>query len=512
MADQRLADLLSMYFGIPPGPFMEGQRPFTPQTQQEPSLQPLGESTEFRHAGIMPSKSSFVAGQDRFGSSVSARSPRQPTTTEWLAGLVPSGPQQGSGETMLPGMGFLRQIPSMLGDLSGFGNSGPNMQDIQNQLSGSQPGALTSALAEIYSSLFPTKQPGQPGQRADDSFRFYNDPGVRQGTGAQGAGGGSGGGMSYRGIPLPQAPSLQAPQVDIGRMFDPIMEQLKDPKRVEGPSKMEGLAQVLGGAAKGAMAGLSPRFGGGVGATLAGAGAGSADAMAQLRHEEQALEVEHQRAVKQMDIARAGVLSNKAGAEINLARAVADTKNAEAQLQFNRDVQASQMSRQQVTPFGNGIVRIEQFNPNTGAANVREVDTVGPQQRAMQQAYMMSQTEKNMRGDTRKEGKILIDGKEYSKSSLIGAGQENFRTDLQKEAYDTMLRAADMPQLLASYGARLENDISNGVYGKDTIYMKQRYTTEPTAMILDFIYHESMTNPAERIRIRNFVMTGKVIQ
>jgi len=62
------------------------------------------------------------------------------------------------------------------------------------------------------------------------------------------------------------------------------------PEPVEGPSRMEKLARVLGGAASGARRGLTPgaaRSGSSTAAVLSGAGAGTGDVITQLSREEQ---------------------------------------------------------------------------------------------------------------------------------------------------------------------------------------------------------------------------------
>ena len=321
-----------------------------------------------------------------------------------------------------------------------------------------------------------------------------NVPGTFESVRPLGSTGFGGAARGFRGTTLPQGPKLQPPQMDIGKLFDPIMAQLKEPQRIKGASKVGGIAQILGGAAEGAFRGLNQFQRGGVGSVISGAGAGASSAAQELRREEAALELQFQESTQRMNVARAGVQSQRAGAEIQLAEAVSNTANLQAQLQFNRDIQASQMSQQQVQPLGDGKVMIQSFDPNTGQGKMQVIDTVDPEQRAMQNAYIYSQILKNTRVRGRDEPKILIDGKQYARSALVGSANSELQTPLEKEAFELAIRAKDNPDILEQYSRIYEDEMKLEGSG---MQMK-RWELEPEHVIFDFIYQRMLMDAGER--------------
>jgi len=305
-------------------------------------------------------------------------------------------------------------------------------------------------------------------------------------------------GQAFQGVPLPNAPHLQAPQMDISKLFDPIIESLKDPQKVPGATTLDKVSQVLGQAAQGAQFGLLRPETGAAG-VISGAGAGASRAMEELRREEQALTIEHQRAVERMQQARAGVQSQKAGAEMNLARDIANTRNMEMQMQFTRDVQASTMSQQRVQPLGDGRVMITQFDPNTGQGSQQIIDTVPETIRFWQMAYLQSRAAANYNKDSRKEPKFFIDGKAVPQSAIFGSANEAFSTPAQKESQYLALQIAQDPVLFNQYAKDLE-EMMAGMNPEDPSFsmMFKRLNEAPGEMTIDYIASILLQNPGER--------------
>lgn len=410
-----------------------------------------------------------------------------------LAGGIRSGVQGIQGALGPLSTQFRQALSQGLGGLRGLQEPGVAPGPL-----GEGPANLQAILGQLPGGLAGFQEPGAQGDPfvglapiqnalAAPASAQPSNVGLPSPVGPPSPGGGLGG--AFQGIPFPQAPQLTPPQVDIGKLFDPIMEQLKDPERIKGATKTGGLAQILGGAAAGAARGLRGPFGGGeVGAVLAGAGGGASAALTELRREEQGLEAQHQEAVQRMNVARVGVQSQKAGAEIDLARDVANTANTQAQLEYNRNVQESLLSRPEVQGLGGGLFLTTTFDPKTGRTTANLADPLAAE-RALELATRLEIAQARA-GRGRDEPRILIDGKEVRRSSLAASATSQFRTPVEFESYELATRALSDTRIRAAF-AREAADFADEA---GTVFNLE----EPDTEVFRYIYSKALTDPVFR--------------
>jgi hypothetical protein len=309
---------------------------------------------------------------------------------------APTGPGGAAGTP--PYMGGLPTYPpdrDMLGnklmpaELAALQTAGPNT---------SPPGMTSDAMRSYLTGILGGgQQPPQAQQGATGGAAPTGNvpPSVSSALGAEGTAGAQaglqglpsgGGGTSFKGMPYPQAPQYTQPNIDLNKIYGDVSAQLREPTKTPGPTQMQGLAQLLGGAAQGFNEQAVP--GHRLGQMIAGAGAGTSKVAQDMRLEEERLSAQFEQNKMEVDRARANVAAGKANAQVDLALHMNELANQQQQLNYARNVAAYSAQDPQINDIGNGFYLVKLRNPVTGQTTIEHGDALAGPMRAMQMAMM----------------------------------------------------------------------------------------------------------------------------